>query len=77
MTRRAITAGTLVIPCTANKSCSRMAEGTIQSSRYMIRRHTRGCNAVTRSTVVHDTGMIEYRAGEGTGRMTDTTVLIG
>ena len=34
-------------------------------------------HAVTGRAVVHDTGMIEHRADEGTGVMADTAILVG
>ena len=43
----------------------------------MIRRHAGSRNAVTRRTIVHDTGVIENRPAEGVGCMADAAILIG
>lgn len=54
-----------------------MAEVAIQPGRYVIITHTGRRNPVAGRTVVHDAGMVKYRADEGSGVMTDTAILIG
>ena len=73
LTRRA----GVVEPGPADEACSGVAEMTIQRGRnvravFAGRRH-----AVAGRAVVDDAGMIEHRANEGRGVMTDTAVLVG
>jgi len=68
-------------PRTAYEGCGSMTEVAIQAS-FKVGGVSLGslanrCNTVmARSTIVHDTGMIEHRSDEAAGVMTDATILV-
>ncbi len=78
----ALTSSTdIVDPGTTYEGCGGMTGATIQSSRKVGRvglgSHTFCCNTImTRSTIVHDAGMIKHRTDEAAGCMTDATILV-
>jgi len=68
-------------PGAAYEACGGMTGMAIQSGRDVggvgLSIHAnRGTTIMTRSTIVHDTGMIKHRSDEGTGVMTDTAILV-
>ena len=71
----------IVRPGAAHKSCRGMTGGTVQASHNMGRHsiyHTlRIITIMTPDAIVRDAGMVNRRRFEGTGRMTDTAILIG
>ena len=75
------TTGIVVCPDAANEACGGMTGTTIQRGRDVgrvgLRFHAdRGTTIMTRSTIVHDAGMIKHRPDEGPGVMTDTAILV-
>ena len=68
-------------PRTAYEGCGSMTGMAIQAG-FKVGGVSLGslanrCTTVmTRSTIVHDTGMIKHRADKGTGVMTDATILV-
>ena len=67
----------IVEPGATDEGCSGMTEMAIQRGRYMRAVFTGRRHAVAGRAVVHDAGVIEHRASEGTGAMTDAAVLVG
>ena len=71
----------IVSPGATYEGCSGVTGTAIQSGRDVggvgLRIHAyRRTTIMTRSTIVHDAGMIKHRSGEGTGVMTDTAILV-
>ena len=71
----------IMSPGAAYEACGGMTGTAIQRGRDVggigLRIHTnRGTTIMTRSTVVHDAGMIKHRSDEGPGIMTDTAILV-
>ncbi len=72
----------IVSPGAAYEACGGMTGMAIQRGRDVggvgLRIHAnRGTTIMTRSTIIHDAGMIKHRPDESTGVMTDTAVLVG
>jgi len=68
-------------PGTAHEGCCGVTEVAIQAGlevgRIGLGIFTNSSHPVmTGSTIVHDAGMIEHRADEGAGVMTDPTILV-
>ena len=63
-------------PGATDKGGCGMAEMAVQRGRKMIVILTSGCNPVAGRAIINDTGMIKHRSDEGTGVMTDTTILV-
>jgi hypothetical protein len=63
-------------PGATDKGGCGMAEMAVQRGRKMIVILTSGCNPVAGRAIINNTGMIKYRSDEGTGVMTDTTILV-
>ena len=68
----------LVIKYPGNKTCGHMAHGTVFRGENMVCRLADSrCVIVAGSTVVHDTGVVEYRREEAAGYVTKTAILRG
>ena len=69
------TAG-IVSPAAADEACGGMTEMAIQSGRDVSAMLTGGRNPMAGRATVHDACMIEHRADESTGGMTDPAILV-
>ena len=67
----------IVEPGSTDEGGSRMAEMAVCRSRHVTGVFTGCAYSVTGRAIIDDAGMIEHGPDEGTGVMTDTTVLIG
>ena len=71
----------IVSPGAAYEGCGGMTGMAIQRGRNVggvgLRIHAnRRTTIMTRSTIIHDAGMIKHRPDESTGVMTDTAILV-
>ena len=76
MTTVAAIAHARVLKHARSETAGDMTHGTVFRSRNMICRFPSGRRSVVaRGTIVYDTGVIERHGQEGTGYVTDTTIL--
>ena len=66
-----------MIETTANECRRRMAEVAVQGGGNMILRHAPGCHTMAGIAIVHNTGVIEHRAGKSAGGMAHAAILVG